>query len=387
MKSRTVLSLLVAVAASLPAVSMAQVTSLMYLGSRNLPTGLQFGGTTTGGISGLAYDEATGGYVGISDDRSQVNAARFYNLDINYTAGALNVGFTGVTTLRRADGTAYPALSLDPEGIALASGNRVVVTSEGDTNNGIAPFINTYDRSSGQLVSSFNIAPRYIPNGVPPATITRGVRNNLAFESMTRTPDASAYFSATENALFQDGPTASVAAGTNCRVLRFDSSGQQNGEFAYRADPIAAAPVPSTQFATAGLVEMLAIDNTHLIAMERSFSIGVGFSVKLYEVSLDGATDISNTDSIANLTGITTVSKRLLLDLGTLGLTLDNLEALALGPTLPSGGRMLVIASDNNFDTNQVQQFLAFDLGIVPSPSAAALLAISGLAAARRRRA
>jgi len=109
--------------------------------------------------------------------------------------------------------------------------------------------------------------------------------------------------------------------------------------------------------------------------------------VKLYEVGLDGATDISSTDSIANLTCIITVAKRLLLDPGTLGLTLDNLEALALGAKLPSGGRILVIASDNNFDANRIQQFLAFDLGVVSSPGAAALLAIGGLAAARRGRA
>jgi len=77
----------------------------------------------------------------------------------------------------------------------------------------------------------------------------------------------------------------------------------------------------------------------------------------------------------------------LLIDLGTLGLTLDNLEALALGATLPSGSRTLVIASHNNFDAIQVKQFLAFDLGVVSSSNAAALLAIGGLAAARRGRA
>ena len=55
------MSLLIAVVASLPAVSLAQVASLTYMRSRNMATGLQFGGRTIGGISGLAYDEATGG--------------------------------------------------------------------------------------------------------------------------------------------------------------------------------------------------------------------------------------------------------------------------------------------------------------------------------------
>jgi len=61
MKSRNFMSILIAVVASLPAVSLAQEASLTYMGSRNLATGLQFGGTSTGGISGLAYEEATGG--------------------------------------------------------------------------------------------------------------------------------------------------------------------------------------------------------------------------------------------------------------------------------------------------------------------------------------
>lgn len=382
MKSLAIVALIAAAAAPVAA----QVTSINFLAERTLPTGLQFGGTTTGGISGLAYDAATGRYVGISDDRSQFNAARFYDLDINYAAGVLNVGFAGVTTLRRADGTAYPTLSLDPEGIALASGNRVVVTSEGDTATGIAPFISTYDRSTGQVVSSFDVATRYLPNGTTPATLTRGVRNNLAFESLTRTPDASTYFSATENALAQDGPVATPSNGTNNRILRFDAAGNRTGEFVYVADPVAAAPIPSNQFFTSGLVEMLALDNNRLIAMERSFSIGVGFTVKLYEITLDGATDVTDIDSVANLSGITAVSKRLILDLSTLGLTLDNLEALALGPTLPSGGQLLIIASDNNFSAAQVQQFLAFDLATVPTPGTAGLLVLGGLIAARRRR-
>ncbi len=382
MKSLAIVALLAAAAAPVAA----QVTSINFLAERTLATGLQYGGTTTGGISGLAYDASTGRYVGLSDDRSQLNPARFYDLDISYAAGSLNVGFSGVTTLRRADGIAYPTLSLDPEGIALANGNRIVVTSEGDTANGIAPFISTYDRTSGQLVSSFNVANRYIPDGTTPATQTRGVRNNLAFESMTRTPDASSYFSATENALAQDGPTATPTNGTNNRIMRFDAAGNRTGEFVYVADPVVAAPIPSNQFFTSGLVEMLALDNNHLIVMERSFSIGVGFAVKLYEVTLDGATDVTSIDSVANLSGITTVSKRLILDLGTLGLTLDNLEALALGPTLPSGGQLLIIASDNNFSSAQVQQFLAFDLATVPTPGAAGLLALGGLVATRRRR-
>ncbi len=44
-------------------------------------------------------------------------------------------------------------------------------------------------------------------NGVVDAadTQTAGIRNNLAFESLTISPDQKTLFTATENALFQDG--------------------------------------------------------------------------------------------------------------------------------------------------------------------------------------
>ncbi len=46
--------------------------------------------------------------------------------------------------------------------------------------------------------------------------------------------------------------------------------------------------------------------------------------------------------------------------LDALGLTLDNLEGLTLGPVLPDGRQTLLIVSDNNFSPTQVTQFLAF---------------------------
>ena len=48
------------------------------------------------------------------------------------------------------------------------------------------------------------------------------------------------------------------------------------------------------------------------------------------------------------------------IDLDVLGLTLDNLEGMTLGPRLPNGDRALIIMSDNNFTPGQVSQFLLF---------------------------
>ncbi|NGY85135.1 esterase-like activity of phytase family protein (plasmid) [Bacillus megaterium] len=47
----------------------------------------------------------------------------------------------------------------------------------------------------------------------------------------------------------------------------------------------------------------------------------------------------------------------------TLGLSvLDNIEGISWGPKLPNGHDSLVLVSDDNFNRNQVTQFLAFEV-------------------------
>ena len=68
-------------------------------------------------------------------------------------------------------------------------------------------------------------------------------------------------------------------------------------------------------------------------------------------------------DSIAALLGtVRPAKKTLLLDLRTLGIPLDNVEGMTIGPNLPDGRRSLVLVSDNNFAASQFTQFLLFAL-------------------------
>ena len=64
------------------------------------------------------------------------------------------------------------------------------------------------------------------------------------------------------------------------------------------------------------------------------------------------------------------VAKRPLLDLGTLGLVLDNFEGMAFGPTLADGRRTLVLISNNNFNPLQSTQLLvlALDPAVLAPP-------------------
>ena len=119
----------------------------------------------------------------------------------------------------------------------------------------------------------------------------------------------------------------------------------------------------STVFTVNGLVELLPLNNEFLLAMERSFSVGAGNTIRLYRVALPGATDVRGVDDLHQLNRVRTAQKTLLLDLDDLGLALDNLEGMTLGPQLPDGRQSLVLVSDNNFTPGQPSQFLMFTLG------------------------
>jgi hypothetical protein len=150
-----------------------------------------------------------------------------------------------------------------------------------------------------------------------------------------------------------------LTSGSRSRLLRYDvRSGQLQRQYVYDNAPVVKPPSPAGAFTVSGLVELLPFDRLRLLSMERSFSVGAGNSIKLYDVSLDGATDVGTVDDLQAVPGLRPVRKRLAFDLATLGLTLDNLEGMTLGPRLRGGKRALVIASDNNFMPGQVSQFL-----------------------------
>jgi hypothetical protein len=116
---------------------------------------------------------------------------------------------------------------------------------------------------------------------------------------------------------------------------------------------------------------MQAIDNEGtFLAMERSFAVGVGNTVVLYETSTEGATDVSDIPALG-LSGCPTgtivpMSKTLVADFEQdLGVDPDNLEGMAWGPTLEDGRALLIVISDNNFNPDQTTQFIALAVELV----------------------
>jgi hypothetical protein len=318
---------------------------LRFRGQAIVPTGTTFEGTTVGGLSSITYDSRRGVYYAISDDASQFQPVRFYTVGLDVRDGRLTDGdvrFEDVTTMLAPDGQPYAPFSLDPEGLALTKDRELIFTSEGVANSLIDPFVRRYSLG-GSFLGSLPVPQAFLPT----ADQSSGVRQNLGFESAGVT--GRRLFTATENALFQDGPAATIANGSPARILRYDLRRRRlDRQWIYLTDPVAQPPVPATAFSVNGVVELLPLDKDSLIAMERSFSVGApgtGNTIKLYEVSLRHG-----------------VRKTLLLNLDELGIPLDNVEGMTFGPRLEHGRRSIVLVSDNNFAATQFTQFLMFAL-------------------------
>jgi hypothetical protein len=320
---------------------------LQFRGQAIIPTGTTFRSTIVGGLSSIAFDARRGVYYALSDDPSQFQAARYYTVGLDVADGRLTHGdvhFRDVITFLAPDGRPYPAQSLDPEGLALTRDRDLILTSEGFPNALVNPFIRRYARD-GRFLGDLPVPQPFLAS----ADHATGVRPNLAFESANVTRSGRFFFTATENALYQDGPAATIDHGSPSRILRYDlRTGRLDRQWIYETDPVAEPPVPADQFSVNGIDELLPLNPECLISMERSFSVGApgtGNKIKLYEVKLghSGST-----------------RKTLLLDLDDLGIPLDNVEGMTFGPRLRDGRRSLVLVSDNNFAASQFTQFLLF---------------------------
>ncbi|UGX85108.1 esterase-like activity of phytase family protein [Phyllobacterium meliloti] len=330
---------------------------LSLLGEVVLPTGLKIAGVEFGGISGLDYDVANDIYYAISDDRSEKAPARFYTLTIAMNEKGINgLDIVSTRTLLDAEGKPFATKDVDPESIRFNPATGTIYwTSEGDLTG--KPAVRE-SRTDGTLVREFALPDAYLPNFFK----TRGVRNNLSFESMTISPDGKTLLVGTENALVQDGEAATLDAGSRSRILAFDiASGNATAEYAYDIGPIFAKATQAPYWNDNGMSEFVAAGDD-LLTVERAFAMGVGNQINFYRASFNGATNVNGEASLKDKQ-VSPLKKELLLKLGEgdFGLDIDNIESITWGPEI-NGRKTLVVASDNNFNPAQFTQFVVFQL-------------------------
>ena len=333
------------------------VASVEALGIVTFPTGYEFAGTEVGGLSGIAFDARRDVYYAISDDGA---APRFYTMAIDVSDGSLDDGdvtFLDVTLLKQRGNVPYPPGTVDAESIVQRRSGPLYISSEGEiaASPPSNPFVNQYNLT-GSLTGILPLPEKFLPGGA------NSVRDNLSFEGLAATPNGEWLYTATENALEADGPVATLTESSPSRVLEYElDSGRPGREFVYVVSPIPKAPEPPDEFADNGLSELLALDNRGtFVVMERSFAVGVGNTIRLFETSIQGATDVSGMEVLGPPGSYEPMSKELIADFEEdLGISPDNLEAMRFGPTLPDGRRLMIVLSDNNFNPSQITQVIA----------------------------
>jgi hypothetical protein len=349
------------------------ISRLKLVGEYDIPHNLSFKGTTVGGLSGIDYDKARGLYYMICDDRSAINAARYYTAKIFFGQKKIDsVVFVNVTTLLQKNGTPYPnskqdpAHTPDPEAIRYdpvhkqmiwtSEGERIVKTKDTVLEN---PAI-TIMSPNGKYIDTFPL-----PANLRMHVSESGPRQNGVLEGMSFANDFKTLYVNVEEPLYQDGPRADVVEKEAwVRIYQFDVKTKKNtAQYAYKLDPVAYPATPVAAFKINGIPDILSAGNKELIVLERSFSTGrAPCTIKIFLTDMNGATDIKNNASLIQTPAAKPLTKKLLLNLDSLGIYIDNVEGATFGPMLPNGHRTLVLVADNNFDALEKTQFFVFEV-------------------------
>ncbi len=308
-----------------------------------------------GSLSGLARDDASGQWLAVVDDRA---GSRLAWLSVSSPAGRLEVSPTRLTYLRAGPGVADRiATEADLEAIVALPDGTFLMSEEGHiTKDGIWPPALLQVTRDGVVTGVIDFPPefQFASDGLS------GVRDNQGFESLTRMPNGR-IITGLEQPL-ADRPVTSTTRGGDGRLVEFephDGSWVAGRQWRYAISPTPAVsgfPVLCGDGEN-GLVELLALTDTTLIAMERACRMNAAGTaaanaIQLFAVTLSGDE----------------ARKTLLLDLSTLAprlspalSQLDNFEGLAFGP-LVAGARTLLVMSDDNFRATQNTSFLLFGL-------------------------
>lgn len=300
-----------------------------------------FEGTAVAGLSALALTRPSRALALV--DNIGTTPARLYDLALG--APGRKVEVSGMTTLRKPDGVPYTGADFDGEGLVAEHGGRTVLAS-----SETEPSIRRFRLSDGRQVATFDLPERFRVTPAGQAAV------NQTFEALAATPDGRMVYAGMEGPLSADGRDA---AGRGLqRILRYE--GRSGGaytpkaQYAYRTDP------------GLGLVELVALGDDQMLALERGFTSGVGNTVRVYRVSATGVPDVSGVESLTTLTDPRAwLGKQLLVDLVDCppsGATakqpqpnplLDNIEGMALGGPLPGDRRTLHLISDDNNNAAQ----------------------------------
>jgi len=326
---------------------------LKFLDEYVLPNNQLIDSTLVGGLSGIDYHN--GDYYIVCDDDKN---PRYYKAQINISNYKIDsIAITNTIIINETD------KHLDLESIVIDTlTNDMLLVSEGSIKNNKDPsIIRTYN--NGKLLDDLDIPQYFKVKG------NQKPRHNGAFEGLARSFDSQGYWIATELPLKEDGPKPKFTETISpVRFTYFDNNGKPTKQFAYLLDKIGKKPLEN--FAVNGVTDLLEYEKSKLLIIERSYSSGYGNQgnvIKLYSVDYSKA---ANTIKYKRLTKVNyvPVEKELVFDFENVrsqltNKSIDNIEGICFGPTLPNGHQSIILISDNNFDEEgQMNQFILMEI-------------------------
>ena len=348
------------------------INQIHFLNEYVIPYDTKFENTTVGGLSGIDYDVAKDQYYLISDDRSDKNPARFYTAKIILNQEKIDTTiFIKTTFLKNQSGNYYPNSQQDPyhtpdpEALRYDSISHTFIwSSEGERivqNKKVILFNPSVIEinKDGQYLDSFLLPPQFHMSA-----IESGPRQNGVFEGLTFGDHNKTLFVSTEEPLYNDGERAGTGDSTGIiRIIKYDRESKKPiAQYAYQIDAVAHNPIPADAFKVNGISDILYLGNNQLMILERSFSMGrLSCTIKVYIADLSQGEDVQNYLSLKN-EKIKILPKKLLLNMDTLGMFIDNVEGVTFGPKLSNGKQSLLFVVDNNFNPFEKMQILLFEI-------------------------
>lgn len=278
--------------------------------------------------------------------------------------------------------------SFDPEGFAIGRNGHFFVADE------YGPSLYEFDRR-GRFLRAFDIPQNLRPvqadgqanfsDGRP--TIVSGRQDNRGFEGLTLNPSGTRLYAVMQDPMVNEGDRNDGRRSRWVRIVEFDvRSGAGLAQYAYPLESIDTlnAIDPSTtddfsatnQGRSIGLSAITAVSDHEFLVLERD-NRGLGVETtatplhkRVYRIDLRGASDIRNVSLSGSNTlpaGVVPVAKQPEVDLLAALRSVDSdipekLEGLAIGPRLLTGGRAVLIGSDNDYSVTQSGAGEQFDV-------------------------
>lgn len=335
--------------------------SLNYLDEYIIPKDMEFENTLIGGLSDLDYD-GTYFYTVVDSPKRPF----IYKFSINIEGKTItDVVFKEVIEI---DTKARKELVFDSEGLNYNPENQTfTLSSEGSVNSRKDPFIADID-SDGTILETYSLPEYFLTSN------EKGLRNNGAFEGLTRSVDGKGIWMATELPMISDGPTVKLYKTTSpVRFTYFDTHTKKPvKQFAYQLGRL--RKMPLLPFGINGVSGITEIAPETFLVIERGYSAGHGNRgnrIIIYLADAKHATNTLNLPELKSKIGkeVIPAEKTLIFDFNTIRKQLkhrfaDNIEGIVFGPKLANGNQSLLLISDNNFNVynEQINQIILMEV-------------------------